>query len=240
MKYIPLNIKTEYDLMNSLIKIDELISYAKENNINALGITDKNMFSSYEFINKCKDNNIKPILGVEININESNILIYARNYDGYISLCKIVTKRNLDTLDFEFIKQFNNDLIIVVDYQDYSKFKDFTYLFIKYKNDTELQNARLLTENVVYIDEIRYFNSNDKEYFKYIKYIDENKTIDEEIEIEDTYFKNITDTNYIESTYKFSNLINIELKKSEYHIPVYNDNSLAYLKALSKKGLEKR
>ena len=240
MKYIPLNIKTEYDLMNSLIKIDELISFAKENNINTLGITDKNMFSSYEFINKCKDNNIKPIIGIEININESDILIYARNYDGYISLCKIVTKRNLDTIDLDFIKQFNNDLIIVVNYQDYSKFKDFIYLFIKYKNDTELQTAKLLTENTVYIDEIRYFNSSDKEYFKYIKYIDENKTIDEEIEIEDTDFKNITDSSYIESTYKFSNLINIELKKSEYHIPVYNDNSLAYLKALSKKGLEKR
>ena len=28
MKYIPLNVKTEYDLMNSLIRIDELISYA--------------------------------------------------------------------------------------------------------------------------------------------------------------------------------------------------------------------
>ena len=33
MKYIPLNVKTEYDLMNSLIKIDELISYCKENKI---------------------------------------------------------------------------------------------------------------------------------------------------------------------------------------------------------------
>ena len=29
MKYIPLNIKTEFDLMNSLIKIDELILYEK-------------------------------------------------------------------------------------------------------------------------------------------------------------------------------------------------------------------
>ena len=28
MNYIPINIKTEYDLMNSLIKIDDLISYA--------------------------------------------------------------------------------------------------------------------------------------------------------------------------------------------------------------------
>ena len=31
MKYIPLNIKTDYDLMNSLIKLDDLFSYAHNN-----------------------------------------------------------------------------------------------------------------------------------------------------------------------------------------------------------------
>ena len=240
MKYIPLNIKTEYDLMNSIIKIDDLISYAKENNINTLGITDKNMFSSYEFINKCKQNNIKPIIGIELNINDDNLLLYARNYDGYVSLCKIVTKKNIDTIDIDFIKQFNNNIIVVVDYKDFNKYKDFTYTYIKYKDENEFQNAKLLTENTVYIDEIRYFKEEDKEYFKYIKYIEEAKTIDEDITFYDSYFKEISNTSYIESTYKFSNLINIELKESKFHIPVYNDNSLAYLKALSKKGLEKR
>ena len=44
MKYIPLNIKTDYDLMNSLIKLDDLFSYAHNNGINTLGITDRNMF----------------------------------------------------------------------------------------------------------------------------------------------------------------------------------------------------
>ena len=48
MKYIPLNIKTDFDLMNSLIKIDELILYAKNNGYNTIGITDENMFGCYE------------------------------------------------------------------------------------------------------------------------------------------------------------------------------------------------
>ena len=58
MNYIPLNIKTEYDLMNSLIKIDELVSYAKKNNINSIGITDSNLFGTMEFISKCNNNSI--------------------------------------------------------------------------------------------------------------------------------------------------------------------------------------
>ena len=41
MNYIPLNIKTEYDLMNSLIKIDDLILHAKNNNINAFVVDIK-------------------------------------------------------------------------------------------------------------------------------------------------------------------------------------------------------
>ena len=241
MKYIPLNIKTEYDLMNSLIKIDELISYALENGINTLGITDSNMFGAYDFINKCKKNNIKPIVGIEVFVEKSKLLIYAKNYDGYVSLCKIVSKRNLDNLTIDFIKEFSSNIIIVCEYKDYSKYKDlFTYIYVGFDNDNELTNALLLTEDVVYIPLIRYFNKEDIEFFKYIKHIDEGKTIDEEINIEESYFKDIENNKYIESTIKFNDLINIEFKPSTFHIPVYKDDSKKFLRALAKKGLEKR
>lgn len=241
MKYIPLNIKTEYDLMNSLIKIDELISYAKNNDINALGITDSNMFSAYEFIKTCNQNNIKPIIGIEINIDGNDLLIYAKNYDGYISLCKIVSEKNLNNITIDYVKQFSKDIILVVNYKDYSKYKDlFTYVYIRYSNEEERTNAFLLTEYTVYIDLIRYFNKEDKEYFKYLKYIEEGKTFDEEISFYESYFKDIKDEVYIKSTREFINQINIVLPKSKIHIPVYRENSTEFLRALAKKGLEKR
>ena len=241
MKYIPLNIKTEYDLMNSLIKIDELVSYAKNNDINALGITDKDMFGSLEFINACNSNNIKPIIGIEVNIEEDDLLIYAKNYQGFISLCKIVSKKNIDTLCIDFIKEFSENIIIAVSYKNYLKYKDlFTYIYIKYSNEEEKKNALLLSEDIVYIDLIRYFNKEDKEYFKYIKYIEEGKLINEEIEIKDTYFKEIEDKDSIKNTHEFSSLIDIVIPESKYHIPVYKENSSEFLKALAKKGLEKR
>ena len=237
MKYIPLNIKTEYDLMNSLIRIDELISYAKINDIKCLGITDSNMFESYEFISTCLNNNIKPIIGIEFE----DILIYAKNYKGYESLCKIVSKRNIDSLDINYIKEFSDSIIIVCNYKDYNKYKDmFTYVFIGYKNETEKKNALVLTEDVVYIDLIRYFNKEDYEYFKYLKYIEEGKTIDEELEVNESFFKENNDEFDISTTYKFSSLINISLPKSGYHIPKYKENSSEFLRALAKKGLEKR
>ena len=40
----PLFIKTNNSLLSSLIRIDDLIKYAKDNNIKALSITDDNMY----------------------------------------------------------------------------------------------------------------------------------------------------------------------------------------------------
>ena len=54
------------------------------------------------------------------------------------------------------------------------------------------------------------------------------------------YLKENTNDFDIKTTIKFSSLINIELPKSTIHIPVYKENSSAFLKALAKKGLEKR
>ena len=68
MIYTPLYIKTEYSLMQSLIKIKDLIKIAKENNITALTITDNNMYNVIDFYKECINNNIKPIVGLEIEI----------------------------------------------------------------------------------------------------------------------------------------------------------------------------
>lgn len=241
MKYIPLNIKTEFDLMNSLIKIDELISYAKNNSINTLGITDSNMFGCYEFITKCNKNNIKPIIGAEINISNINLILYASNYDGYVSLCKIVSKKNIDEITLDDIFNNSNNIICVCNYKDYELLKNkFTHVFIRYSNEQEKTNALILTQDVVFIKEIKYFDKEDKQYFKYLKYIDLQKTIDENIEVEDANFENISNPYDISTTIKFADLIDIKWPKSTYHIPIYKENSTEFLRALAKKGLEKR
>ena len=57
-----LSIKTDYSILTSLIKIPDLISYAINNHIEALGIIDDNLSSSMEFILECQKNNIKYVL----------------------------------------------------------------------------------------------------------------------------------------------------------------------------------
>lgn len=49
MNYTPLYIKTENSLLESTIKIPDLIKKAKEMNLKSLSITDRSMFGVMEF-----------------------------------------------------------------------------------------------------------------------------------------------------------------------------------------------
>ena len=57
--YVPLYVKTDYSLLSSLIKIDDLIYDAKKKNITTLAIANDNLYGTMEFITKCTSSNIK-------------------------------------------------------------------------------------------------------------------------------------------------------------------------------------
>ena len=78
----PIYVKTVYSFLSSTITIDDLITLAKKNNYQELCICDDNMYGVMEFITKCNSNNIKPIVGVDINDN----LLFCKNYNGYKNL----------------------------------------------------------------------------------------------------------------------------------------------------------
>ena len=87
--YVPLNIKTDNSLQSSMISINKLISFALNNSIKALTITDNNMYGVIDFYKACKKNNIKPIIGLDININDKHIILYAKSYIGYLNFYNI-------------------------------------------------------------------------------------------------------------------------------------------------------
>ena len=86
MNYIPLRVKTSYSLLTSLNDIKKMISFCKNNNINAIAITDNNMYGVMEFYKECLKSNIKPIIGLELIIDDELFILYAKNYFGYQNL----------------------------------------------------------------------------------------------------------------------------------------------------------
>lgn len=241
MKYIPINIKTHYQLLRSLIKIDELISYAKNNGITILGVTDSDMFGTMEFIDKCQKNGIKPVIGADLNIDGLSFILYAINNDGYSNLCRIVSKKNTGSLDFEFLKKYSGDILCVTNYENYDKLSQIYSTYISYSNKNEKVNALLKTQKILFLKESLYLEEKDKEYMKYLDMIREGKTIDnyEAKEYDNALLFEIDAVDY-ETTKNFVDKIDIKLPSYPLSLPKYSNNSENLLISLCTKGLKKR
>lgn len=243
MNYIPLNIKTHYELLSSLIKIEDLITFAKEKKLNALGITDKNMFGCMEFIKACNNNNIKPIIGVTIEFENLTMILYAKNYDGYINLLNLVSLRNTEKLTREELINHKNNLICVTnDYKNYLDYKEiYEIVYLSFETEEERKNALIFTDKIVYIHENLYINEEDKEYLMYLKMIKDGKTINNKDEYSfNNHLNKDIDEPIAITTFNFAENINIEIPTFHFKLPKYCDNSVDYLKYLSNKGLNKR
>ena len=80
MHIMALQLKTSYSLLNSLNNIKNTISKAISYGYDALAITDENnMFGVMEFYLECIKNNIKPIIGINLLVDDIHLLLYAKN-----------------------------------------------------------------------------------------------------------------------------------------------------------------
>ena len=113
MNYTPLQVKTCYSILQSLNKISNLVSYAASLGYKALAITDNNnMFGVPEFYEECKKYNIKPIIGIELTIEDKKILLYAMNNHGYKNLIKLSTIISERPLTKDDLINFKESLIL--------------------------------------------------------------------------------------------------------------------------------
>ena len=234
--YTPLYIKTEYSILKSIIKIDELIEYAKENNIKSLTITDNKMYGAYHFYKKCKENDIKPIIGLEITIEEKKIILYAKNYEGYKNLLKLTSKEKVTQED---LKKYNKNLICILPYESKEINIEYETKFISYKNEEE--KNKIQTQNKIYMNEILCLKKEEQKYLKYVESIEKGIPVKEIEEKQNNYLKlEQIDTTNNEKIYEMCNL---EIPCNKNLLPIYktpnNIDQYEYLKQLCKEGLKK-
>lgn len=96
--FTPLHTHSHYSLLKALPKIPDLVAHAKEAGCEALALTDlNNLYGTIEFIGECKKAGIKPIIGVDITIEESHrLVLLCEDEAGYRNLLKLITRLNLD------------------------------------------------------------------------------------------------------------------------------------------------
>ena len=246
--YTPLYIKTENSLLNSMISIDKLIEFAKKNNIKSLTITDNNMYGVMEFYHKCLKNEIKPIIGLEVLIENKKFILYCINYSGYKNLIKIATSQSDNTLSYEFLNSHSDNLLCIVPYDSIDIYQKLAHIFkVIYKGYKNLDERKLLEENnLVYVNETLYLNRIDSAYYKYLLGIRDGVILEKVNYSNLNYLYTLDEIkkmypNDLENNYKITNLCNVEL---EFHLdllPVYkfddNISSYEFLKKLSFSGL---
>ena len=238
-----IKVTTEYSLLESMIKIDELMSFCKENNISACGICDNNLFGVIEFYEKCLKNNIKPLIGLEVKVTNLKLYLYAKNYSGYQNLIKLNTIAQQREISLFDLDNFSDNLILIIPYISIELFKEvkniFKTIYIGYTNEIEYKNASLINDKVIFLRDIKSLNVEDAKYLNYLNMIKNNTSISNFQFID--YQTNAYNTSDKDDTKDFVDEINIEIHNDKNYIPKYNCvDSYTHLKNLTQKGLNKR
>lgn len=134
MKFTHLHVHSHYSLLNALPKIDELIKAAKRDKMTSLALTDNcNLYGAIDFYQKCKEAEIKPIIGTDayvairtrkdkesrIDSRSTRLILLAKNNTGYKNLIKLITDANLEgfyykpRIDKETIEKYSEGLICI-------------------------------------------------------------------------------------------------------------------------------
>ena len=250
MNYTPLQVKTSYSILSSLNNIKKLISLAKEYGYTSLAITDENnMFGVMEFYLECKKNNIKPIIGIELNISNTILLLYAKNTDGYKNLIKLATIKSEKELEKEDLITYKDNLILVMPFHVFDEhiYNIYEDRYIGYSNQEECTKIK---EPKVLINDVKYLYPKDSIYLDYITMIKEGKILGEyELNtrlsnylLPITEIETLSSQEDINNTIDIANRCNLELEYTSGLLPVYNSeiDSQKFLYELSHKGLNRR
>lgn len=236
----PLNIKTEYSLLKSMIRVKDLIAFAIKNKLSALAIADDNMCGVMEFYDACCKNNIKPIIGLEVSIDDLKIVLYAKNYNGYKNLLKITSNE----IDYSFLEKHAKDLICIVPFESRSIYeklsKIYEDIFISFKNEEE--KYLIKEDNKLYMHQVLYLEAGDAEYIKYLYAIKDNLKEPLELDLSNMFLDFNSDL-FNENNQYVSDNCNLKMEYAENLLPVFecpdNVDSYTYLKKLCIDGLKR-
>jgi len=118
-KYIPLN--------NSLYglgigqNINDFFSHIYLKNIETAGIADNNLIIVLEYYLRCKSKGMNPLVGRTFHTENCDIVLYAKNYNGFTKLMYLnyyesllIKDEQIDWIPFNILEENSKDLICVI------------------------------------------------------------------------------------------------------------------------------
>ena len=96
--FVHLRVHTEYSLSDGIVRIKPLVGAAREAGMPAVGVTDNvNLFGMVKFYKAALGAGIKPIVGVDLLIDEGDqpatrLTLFAQNSTGYRNICELLSR----------------------------------------------------------------------------------------------------------------------------------------------------
>ena len=126
--FVHLRLHSTYSLSEGAVKTEKLIELCEQYNMPAVAVTDtNNLFGTLELSTKLSEHGIQHIVGCQLNVKHpqkinhpTNVLLYAKNKNGYKNLIQLVTSSYLDSTAEEYpeisldtLGNFSEDIILV-------------------------------------------------------------------------------------------------------------------------------
>ncbi len=131
--FVHLQCHSEYSLIDGILRIKPLLQRAADLEMPAVALTDvNNLFGLVKFYRAALKSGVKPIVGCELQVSDSehpeticSVLLYCQNHKGYNNLTRIITNSYLygqysgkPLVAEKWLQDHNSDLIMVINPKD--------------------------------------------------------------------------------------------------------------------------
>src|SRR5689334_23918146 len=102
--FVHLRLHTEYSLVDSVVRIDDLVQDVAKKGMPAVAVTDQhNLFAMVKFYKAALGAGVKPIIGVDLLVRETGdraqptrIALLCQSSEGYANVTRLVTRAYLE------------------------------------------------------------------------------------------------------------------------------------------------
>ena len=127
--FVHLRLHSEFSVVDSTCRIDDVVKIAAKDAQPALAITDlNNLFGTVKFYKEGRDKGVKPIIGAEINLEGlggdagviSRVVLLVQNHRGYLHLCELLARawtqnvlKGVAVVKLAWLKELSEGLILL-------------------------------------------------------------------------------------------------------------------------------
>ena len=98
--FVHLHLHSEYSLVNGMIRLPALVDQTLQNQMPACALTDMgNLYGAVKFFNKCSAQGIKPIIGAEVYLENTDkvtqpyiLVLLVQDAVGYVNLSELLSR----------------------------------------------------------------------------------------------------------------------------------------------------